>query len=167
MTNSAPEPQENNIPSPEERQRRRAYLTFDEMVAIIVAFGTIGAILLWSLTNKKEGWLNAQWQNNLFSTGNIETTSKNIDNNTNLQLDNGLRDRDNLELEAANKNLTTSQGVGSRTEAALNPEITSGELSTSPRQRDRQPARSRLLPAPVPVPFRSNESRTTRSRTTP
>ena len=46
MTNSSP--QEPRNPIPERRKKAAAGVTFDEMVAIIVAFSTIGAILFWS-----------------------------------------------------------------------------------------------------------------------
>jgi hypothetical protein len=154
MTNSAPEPPE-NIQSAEERERRRVALTFDEMVAIIVAFATIGAILLWSFTNKKEGVLNGQWQNNLFSLGNTETTGNSADNNGNLKLDTGGRNRDNLELEANNGAIATPGNFDSRQEASVQPARTSRKLATVPKPL--QPEnRSRLLPTPVPVPLPSD-----------
>jgi hypothetical protein len=155
MTNSAPEPSENidsmeSMESPEERQRRRAYLTFDEMVAIIVAFGTIGAILLWSLIDKKEGVLNAGWQSSLFSsTANTETTTQGADGTGNLRLNNRVGEQGGLGLEAEGGNLT-----GSRTEANIAPGTTTGELATPSRRRDRKQDRSRfgLLPPLIPKP---------------
>jgi|GEM_PF-767368 len=51
MTN----PQEPQNQIPERRQRPAAGVTFDEMIAIIVAFSTIGAILFWSLGGRKGG----------------------------------------------------------------------------------------------------------------
>jgi hypothetical protein len=47
MTNSSPQEPQN--PPPESRQRTAGGVTFDEMIAIIVAFTTIGAILFWAL----------------------------------------------------------------------------------------------------------------------
>jgi hypothetical protein len=149
MTNSAPEPPE-NMESPEERQRRRAYLTFDEMVAIIVAFGTIGAILLWSLTNKKEGIVNAGWQSGLFSsTAKTETTIQDADGTGNLRLNNREGDRGALGLEVEDGNLT-----GSRTGTNIAPGTTTGELATPSRRRDRQEDRSRFgfVPPVIPIP---------------
>jgi hypothetical protein len=153
MTNSAPEPPE-NIESPEELQRRRAYLTFDEMVAIIVAFGTIGAILLWSLIDKREGVLNAQWQNKLFpSIGKTEIATQGVDRDADLRL-NDRAGRGSLELEAEEEDLTGSLGLNSRTEANVAPGTNTGELVTPPPRRDRQQDRSRfgLVPAPIPLP---------------
>ena len=51
MTNSSPPDPQN--PIPERRTRPAAGVTFDEMIAIIVAFSTIGAILFWSLGAKR------------------------------------------------------------------------------------------------------------------
>ena len=51
MTNSSPPDPQN--PIPERRTRPAAGVTFDEMIAIIVAFTTIGAILLWSLGGRR------------------------------------------------------------------------------------------------------------------
>ncbi len=53
MTNSSPQDPQN--PIPERRKRAAAGVTFDEMIAIIVAFSTIGAILFWSLGGRKGG----------------------------------------------------------------------------------------------------------------
>ena len=47
MTNPSPPEPQNSIP--ERRQRPASGVTFDEMIAIIVAFSTIGAILFWSI----------------------------------------------------------------------------------------------------------------------
>ena len=51
MTNSSPQDPQN--PIPERRRKPAAGVTFDEMIAIIVAFSTIGAILFWSLGGKR------------------------------------------------------------------------------------------------------------------
>ena len=51
MTNSSPPDPQN--PIPERRTRPAAGVTFDEMIAIIVAFTTIGGILLWSLGGRR------------------------------------------------------------------------------------------------------------------
>ena len=50
MTNSSPPDPQN--PIPERRQRPASGVTFDEMIAIIVAFSTIGAILFWSIGSR-------------------------------------------------------------------------------------------------------------------
>ncbi|MEO1693133.1 MAG: hypothetical protein AAFR63_16645, partial [Cyanobacteria bacterium J06631_6] len=47
MTN--PSPPESPNPIPERRRRPATGVTFDEMIAIIVAFSTIGTILFWSI----------------------------------------------------------------------------------------------------------------------
>ena len=51
MTNSSPPDPQN--PIPERRTRPAAGVTFDEMIAIIVAFSAIGAILFWSLGGRR------------------------------------------------------------------------------------------------------------------
>ncbi len=50
MTNSSPPDPQN--PIPERRKRPATGVTFDEMIAIIVAFSTIGTILFWSMGGK-------------------------------------------------------------------------------------------------------------------
>ena len=52
MTNSSPQDPQN--PDPQRRKRPVGGVTFDEMIAMIVAFSTIGAILFWSLGFKKD-----------------------------------------------------------------------------------------------------------------
>ena len=47
MTNQSPQDPRN--PMPERRRRPATGVTFDEMIAIIVAFSTIGAILFWAM----------------------------------------------------------------------------------------------------------------------
>ena len=61
MTN----PQEPQNPISERRQRPATGVTFDEMIAIVVAFSTIGAILFWSLGGRRGGIAN-----NFLGTGN-------------------------------------------------------------------------------------------------
>jgi S-layer homology domain len=56
MTNSSPQEPQNT--DSERRQRPAGGLTFDEMIAIIVAFTTIGAILFWALGDTRGRWAN-------------------------------------------------------------------------------------------------------------
>lgn len=91
MTNSfPPEPQT----SPEEermRQRIRARVrqeTRDEWIAILVAFGTIGAILLWSLGLRKDGSL-SQWNQN-FATSRIEQEDKPVTRSSSSETDSNV-----------------------------------------------------------------------------
>lgn len=56
MTNPSPQEPQNSIP--ERRKRAAAGVTFDEMIGIIVAFSTIGAILFWSLRDKQSTFAN-------------------------------------------------------------------------------------------------------------
>lgn len=60
-----PRPPENREPV----RRRRPVITFDEMVAIFVAFSTIGTILFWSLGGKK-GQMASGWRNGILSSNN-------------------------------------------------------------------------------------------------
>ena len=74
MTNSPQEPQN---PIPERRQRPAAGVTFDEMIAIVVAFSAIGAILFWSLGGRKSGIvgnLGLGENSNLFSSNKTTAT---------------------------------------------------------------------------------------------
>ncbi|GAB4550554.1 MAG: hypothetical protein Tsb0014_45080 [Pleurocapsa sp.] len=78
MTNSSPQPPVPPRPDgePEERRKIGGILTLDEMIAVIVAFATIGAILFWSLGGRKQdfslsGWLNG-W---LFPQSETESTT--------------------------------------------------------------------------------------------
>ncbi|HEY9846727.1 MAG TPA: S-layer homology domain-containing protein [Candidatus Caenarcaniphilales bacterium] len=45
-----------NLPPPNPRSSRRNSLGFNELVGIVVAFGTIGTILFWSLTRGESGF---------------------------------------------------------------------------------------------------------------
>ena len=51
MTNPSPPEPRNSIPEPipERRRRPATGVTFDEMIAMIVAFSTIGTILFWAI----------------------------------------------------------------------------------------------------------------------
>ena len=57
MTNSLPPPEPSQPSRP-----RRPILSFDEMVAIVVAFTTIGAILFWSWGVRKNKLFTQNWQ---------------------------------------------------------------------------------------------------------
>lgn len=84
MTNSSPPP-----PSPssdEERIRQQINQrvrqeTTDEWIAIIVAFGTIGAILFWSLGWRKNNFVSTQW-NNIFNGSGDQVAENQITNLT-------------------------------------------------------------------------------------
>ena len=56
MTNQSP--QEPRNPIPDRRKRPATGVTFDEMIAIIVAFSTIGAILFWTLGGRNSKFAN-------------------------------------------------------------------------------------------------------------
>ena len=81
MTN--PSPQDPQNPIPERRRRPASGVTFDEMIGIIVAFTTIGAILFWSLGGKKGGLANfggLVGGNSLLSNSNTTSTGFGLNN---------------------------------------------------------------------------------------
>ncbi len=81
MTN--PSPQDPQNPIPERRRRPASGVTFDEMIGIIVAFTTIGAILFWSLSGKKGGLANfggLGGGNSLLSNSNTTSTGFGLNN---------------------------------------------------------------------------------------
>ena len=75
MTNPQP-PLPPRPPGNREPARRRPVITFDEMVAIFVAFSTIGAILFWSLGGKK-GQIVSGWRNGILSSNKTAQTPVN------------------------------------------------------------------------------------------
>lgn len=101
MTNSSPQPPQN--PQDPNRRRRPEGITFDEMIAIIVAFSTIGAILFWSLGNRRGGFNIAGLQNLLSSDTIAETDTERgiirITDDTDVIARVDL-DRDSLELDS-------------------------------------------------------------------
>ncbi|MCC0176915.1 hypothetical protein I4641_07975, partial [Waterburya agarophytonicola K14] len=101
MTN--PSSQEPQNPIPERRKKPAAGVTFDEMIAIIVAFGTIGTILFWSLGAKRGGIANTFGfgrQNSLLSTKDVGIDLGSIDADS--KLDFGEIDRESDRLKIAN-----------------------------------------------------------------
>ena len=103
MTNSSPPDPQN--PIPERRQRPASGVTFDEMIAMIVAFSTIGAILFWSI-----GGRNNRFARNFGLGNNLLGSDETID--TGLGIDNTLfgRRREELgispDLELENRRLS-------------------------------------------------------------
>jgi S-layer homology domain len=93
MTNSSP-PESPN-PIPERRRRPATGVTFDEMIAIIVAFSTIGAILFWVLGGK-----NSKLAGNLGLNGNSGLLT--LNQTTDTGADSNLSEQ---ELEAENRRL--------------------------------------------------------------
>lgn len=126
MTNASPEnpqptePTEPTSYTPEEVQRirrnTRAKATqevTDEWIAVIVAFGTIGAILFWSLGGNKSK-LPSLSQNNFF-TSSEETTETTA--NANLDLDSqdvvATENSDNLNIATTSDNTQLDSNVAS------------------------------------------------------
>ncbi|MDJ0632992.1 MAG: S-layer homology domain-containing protein [Xenococcaceae cyanobacterium MO_188.B29] len=74
MTNFSPPPDPSQSPEP-----RRPILSFDEIVAIVVAFVTIGAILFWSWGGRKGKMFSQTWQklkSTVEDTAVLETETK-------------------------------------------------------------------------------------------
>jgi hypothetical protein len=97
MTNSSPQ----TPPPSSEEQRIRQQIdqrarqeTTDEWIAIVVAFATIGAILLWSLGFRKNNFVSTQWDNMFARSGDrVEDRQGN-----NFRDDEVFTTADNLEL---------------------------------------------------------------------
>jgi len=108
MTNRTPQEPPNSMP--ERRRRPATGVTFDEMIAIIVAFTTIGAILFWTLGGK-----NGKLANNFGLGGdrNLLASDKTIDTDAGfggiLSKDAGIEQQNprQKDLKAENRRLTT------------------------------------------------------------
>ncbi len=118
MTNPAPrEPQQ---PIPERRKRPATGVTFDEMIAIIVAFSTIGTILFWSIGNK-----NNKFASNLSLNKNNSLLASDKTTDTGLGLSSILSrgtEEDlgsNKDLKAKNSRLATQRGTQKATAAKV------------------------------------------------
>ena len=94
MTN--PSPPESQNPIPERRRRPATGVTFDEMIAIVVAFTTIGSILFWAI-----GGRNSRLASNfgLNGSGNLLSSTKTTD--TGLGFGNILSEDTNGDLNLA------------------------------------------------------------------
>lgn len=105
MTN--PSPPESQNPIPERRQRPASGVTFDEMIAIIVAFSTIGGILFWSIGR------NSRLANNLGLSGGSSLLGSDQTIDTNLGFGNILSGNTgndanlNQDLEVENRQLAS------------------------------------------------------------
>ncbi len=106
MTNSSPPDPQN--PIPERRKRPATGVTFDEMIAIIVAFSTIGTILFWSMGGKNSKLasnfgLGGDRQSNLLGTKN--TTGAGLGFGNILSRDTSPDASLNQDLSAENRRL--------------------------------------------------------------
>ncbi|PSB06827.1 hypothetical protein C7B62_21780 [Pleurocapsa sp. CCALA 161] len=124
MTNSSP-PEPPN-PIPERRRRPATGVTFDELIAIIVAFSTIGTILLWAI-----GGRNNKLASNLGLNGDGTPST--------------LRDRSLLTSDRAND---TSFGFGNILSKDTNADASVREQELEAENR-RLTARLREQDAPV------------------
>ena len=108
MTN--PSPREPQNPIPERRRRPATGVTFDEMIAIIVAFSTIGTILFWSMGGK-----NSKLANNFgLGGGSLQTSNKTTD--TNLGFGNILSGNTDTGKSINGKGLRTERQFSSQPE---------------------------------------------------
>ncbi len=108
MTNSSP--QDPQKPIPERRRKPATGVTFDEMVAIIVAFSTIGAILFWILGGRKgeiAGNFGLGGQNSALSGDDVGIGIASIKANSDLELSELETDSDRL-IIANNSSLQKS-----------------------------------------------------------
>ena len=132
MTNSSPQ---NPPPSPEElrirqqiRRRTREEI-MDEWIAILVAFGTIGAILWWSLGLRNNRVFSTQWNKDFAYSGDT------IKSQSNLDLDRqSLRTTD--DLKSQDSIFRVSENGKSRSQSFLDDDLYTVE-SSKPERRVR------------------------------
>ena len=125
MTN--PQDSQNSIP--ERRKKAAAGVTFDEMIAIIVAFSTIGAILFWTLGGKKGGIagnFGFGGQSNSLFTNNTGIGIGGIDANSDVNF--GEPELDRGSLRKAERKLEEELSIASAS--------TAQRFSPSPRRND-------------------------------
>jgi hypothetical protein len=149
MTNSSPPDPQN--PIPERRTRPAGGVTFDEMIAIIVAFSTIGAILFWSLGDRKNKIVNVLGIDN--SNLSIFDDSEEIGIGSSL-FDNIDRDRE-IELEELEVELDSQTPIAILPQRELEPPVYSldsdlefapyGGVATLPGLRTNLDNRSRIV----------------------
>ncbi|NJL53024.1 MAG: hypothetical protein HC930_13970, partial [Hydrococcus sp. SU_1_0] len=89
MTNQSPSEPPN--PIPERRRRPATGVTFDEMIAIIIAFSTIGTILFWAL-----GGRNGKLANNFGLGGESSLLASGKTTNTGVGFGNILSDNNQV-----------------------------------------------------------------------
>ena len=105
MTNSSPQEPQN--PIPERRKRPATGVTFDEMIAIIIAFSTIGTILFWTMggrNNKLASNFGLGGRSNLLASD--KTTDTGLGYGSILSRDTSIEQNlDNRDLETENRRL--------------------------------------------------------------
>lgn len=98
MTNQSPPEPQNQMP--ERRRRPATGVTFDEMIAMIVAFSTIGTILFWAM-----GGRNSKLANNFGLGGSSSLLSGSGTTDTGIGFGNILSGNNNVEGSLDSKNL--------------------------------------------------------------
>ncbi|WP_036487662.1 S-layer homology domain-containing protein [Myxosarcina sp. GI1] len=140
MTNLSPQPPENNEP------QRRPVVTFDEMVGIIVAFTTVGAILFWSLGNKIGSKTFSQSNNNFLSLGEDRGEGERISTDTGFNRI--LTSEDSEPLQRSSKYLNRQSTTGTITSPSN--ESNRETIFARPQANNfRLDSRSRLTPTPL------------------
>ncbi|VEP16749.1 putative S-layer protein [Hyella patelloides LEGE 07179] len=156
MTNSSPQ----NPPPSSDEQRIRLQTrnrvrqeTMDEWIAIIVAFGTIGAILFWSLGFREHSFLSTRWNKIFARSGDILENDQNIDREVFTTADN---------LETTDTQLRTFE---EETFALSPPSFFSDALYSAESSADNQGLKNSLIVA-VPL-IGATRPEITRPETTP
>ena len=140
MTSSSTPPDRSQTP-----KKRKKIVSFDEMVAIIVAFTTIGAILFWSWEGRKSKLFSQTWQT-------FSSTAKDIavlETDTNRRFDSRLSiDREIDEDEIAVIPETTSQPKQVSPFNFSTPNTLTGQKQNTASKDDRRP----IIAFPTPTP---------------
>jgi hypothetical protein len=116
-----------NLPPSDPRSSQRNPLDFDEFIAVLVAFTTIGAILFWALSRKESNWNFGQLMPSL-----SPTVAPNIQPNPQANVDNNLLL--GIPKTEVQPNLGTQQPV------IPNPDLSEGDVKPG------------IPPIAVPVP---------------
>ncbi|MGF1590026.1 MAG: S-layer homology domain-containing protein [Pleurocapsa sp.] len=141
MTNSSPPEPQN--PIPERRKRPATGVTFDEMIAIIVAFSTIGAILFWSIGGRSRDFGS---NFGLGSSGNLLSSDRTTDTGLGLD-DSAIRDSSLGEVESDERELVTRLRQ-QRSPVAYVPPSQALNLAPTERESYRFDSGARLVPLP-------------------
>ena len=133
MTNqSPPDPQQ---PIPERRKRPATGVTFDEMIAIIVAFSTIGTILFWSIGSKNNKFasnLGLNKNNSLLASDKTTNTGLGLSNILSSDTEEEVSLNKDQDLEEKNRRLAAQLD---KKEAALGNVSLNNQFERSPQKK--------------------------------
>jgi hypothetical protein len=161
MTNFSPsEPPQSPPP-------KKPILDFDEMVAVIVAFLTMGAILFWSLGSRRIELISQQWQKILALTQENRQT-KTIPDSTTLTREEVARTRLSKALEQQPRRQVDSPRTTPLTETRRESSrsILEQPLIVLPTKTARETTKTPAIP-PTRIPPEANGTPTTAKTTTP